>query len=308
MAENVKKLITHSGSFHADDIFATAVLTMLLERKGEVYQVVRTRDPEIIQSGDYVYDVGGVYDEAANRFDHHQVGGAGQGKYGIDYSSFGLVWKKFGAELCESQKVADIIDKRLVVPIDAGDNGIDLVTNKYEVSQYVIQNFFSSMQPTWREASPVAGLWPRENITQDEQFMKCVETAKGLLVREIAHARDFVIAEDKVLEAYNKAKDKRFITLDEDYPAERTLINFPEPLFVLYPRKDGTWGVKGVPKSLQTFQPRKTLPEAWGGLTNEKLQNITGVPDAIFAHRALFLAVAQSKEGALKLAEVALRL
>ena len=124
-----KKLVTHNGSFHTDDIFAAAMLSMILERNGEAYEIIRTRDPEIIKDGDFVFDVGGTYDEALNRFDHHQVGGAGKGEQGIEYSSFGLMWKKFGEEFAGSQKVADIIQKKLVAPVDAHDNGFDLVKN-----------------------------------------------------------------------------------------------------------------------------------------------------------------------------------
>jgi len=36
------------------------------------------------------------------------------------------------------------------------------------------------------------------------------------------------------------------------------------------------------------------------------LAKVTGVPDATFCHNGRFLAVAKSKEGALKLAEIAL--
>ncbi len=43
-----------------------------------------------------------------------------------------------------------------------------------------------------------------------------------------------------------------------------------------------------------------------GGLRDEELQKITGVEDAVFCHKGLFLAVSKSKEGAVKLAELAL--
>ena len=75
---------------------------------------------------------------------------------------------------------------------------------------------------------------------------------------------------------------------------------------MIYPRKtDNTWGAKGVPKYLKTFQNRKDFPKNWGGLRNEELQKITGVSDAIFCHHALYMAVAKSKEGAIKLAQIA---
>src|SRR3989338_5804368 len=112
----MKKLVTHNGSFHADDIFSAAALSLLLEKAGEAYEITRTRTPEIIDDADYVFDVGGIYDEKNNKFDHHQTGGAGKRESissgpEIEYSSFGLVWKKFGLELCGEKKSADLVDK-----------------------------------------------------------------------------------------------------------------------------------------------------------------------------------------------------
>ena len=62
-------IVTHSGRFHADDLFATA---MLLEYFVGKAKVVRSVDPQVIEKGDYVLDVGRVYNTAKNRFDHHQ--------------------------------------------------------------------------------------------------------------------------------------------------------------------------------------------------------------------------------------------
>ena len=107
-----KKLITHDGSFHADDLFACATLSVLLEKKGEAFEIIRTRDGDIIRNGDYVFDVGGIYDPENNRLDHHQKGGAGKRENGIEYSSFGLVWKKFGEEICNSKEIAKIVDNQ----------------------------------------------------------------------------------------------------------------------------------------------------------------------------------------------------
>ena len=291
------KLVTHDGSFQSDDIFAAAALSILLEKNGETFEIIRTRDPEIIKTGDYVFDVGGIHDEAINRFDHHQIGGAGKGLDNIEYAAFGLVWKKFGKVLTGGEKAAEFVSKRLVAPIDAWDNGFDLVENKYDITPYYIQHFFISMVPTWRE----------ENITNDEMFLKSVEIAKEVLSREIIHAQDALLAEEKVVSIYNNTEDKRIIILDKNYPYEYILNNFPEPLFVIYPRlADNLWGVKAVRENPKTFNNRKDFPKYWAGLRDKKLQKITGVSDAVFCHRGLFMAVAKSKEGAIRLAELAL--
>jgi len=291
-----KKLITHNGSFHADDIFAAAALGIMLDKQGEKYEIIRTRDEDIIKTGDYVFDVGGVHDEEKNLFDHHQIGGAGKGPNNVEYAAFGLVWKKFGKIIAGSERAAEIINTRLCVPIDAWDNGFDLVENKYDVTPYYIQNIFFAMQPTWKE----------EDVNIDDMFLKCVDMARVVLEREIVQVQDLLEAEDAVTAVYNASKDKRIIILDKNYPFEYILINFPEPLFAVYPRKTfGTWGVKAIRKEMHSFINRKNLPKSWAGLRDEELANVSGVSDALFCHRGLFLVGAKSKEGAIKLAQIA---
>ncbi|MFA5999777.1 MAG: MYG1 family protein [Candidatus Paceibacterota bacterium] len=292
-----KKLITHDGTFHTDEIFACATLVLICEKEGAGYEIIRTRDEEIIKTGDYVFDVGGIYDALNNKFDHHQPGGAGSRENGIEHASFGLVWKKFGIELCDNQKVADQVDKKLVSPIDAWDNGIDLFESKTDIVPYSINHVFFGMLPTWRE----------EDVNKDEVFIKCVELAKNILSREIIHRNAVVAAEDSVLKIYNETTDKRIIVLDNNYPFESNLFKFPEPIFVIYPRKtDHTWGAKAIKADLKTFKNRKDFPASWGGLQNEEFQKITGVSDAFFCHHSLYLVAAKSKEGAIKLAQIAL--
>ncbi len=292
------KLVTHDGSFHADDIFAAVTLSLYLEKKGKRFKIIRTRDEESISTGDYVFDVGGIYDENVNKFDHHQPGGAGERLNGIEYAAFGLVWKKFGVELCGSEKVAGIVEKKLVAPIDAHDNGINLVLNQHEVTPYSIQNFFYSKRATWRE----------DDRTDDEAFFECLPVAKEILSREIIQAKDSVIAEEEVIKTYKNTEDKRIIILDKNYLFQYDVENFPEPLFVITPSRsiNDKWTVKAVRKDPKTFNNRKDFPKAWAGLKDQELEAVSGVPGAVFCHRNLFLAVAKTREGAIKLAQIAI--
>ncbi|MBI3305589.1 MYG1 family protein [Candidatus Nomurabacteria bacterium] len=292
------KLATHDGAFHADEIFAAALLTVYLKEKGKRFEITRTRDEDYIKTADYVFDVGGIYNAEKNLFDHHQPGGAGRRENGIEYSSFGLIWKKIGTELCGSEKVAEMIDKKLVAPIDANDNGFNLVTSNHEVSPYTIQDLFHSMRATWRE----------ETLTDDEVFFKCLEIAKEILAREIIQAKDGAIAEERVISIYNNTADKRIIVFDKNYAFQYDVENFPKPLFAVYPSRSikDKWTAKAVRKDPKAFSNRKDFPKSWAGLRNEELQKVSGVQDAVFCHRNLFLAVAKSREGAIKLAQTAI--
>lgn len=286
-----KIVVTHNGTFHADDIFSAATLSILLNGK---IKIIRTRDSEIISKADFVFDVGGEYDPSRNRFDHHQHGGAGSRENGIPYAAFGLVWKTYGEQVCGSKQIADMLDEKLVQFIDANDNGVDVVGLKTVVAPYLIQDVFYSFRPSWKEGE-----------VYDKSFMKMVTLAREILLREILKMNHALLAQSIITNAYNNAEDKRVIILDGHYPWGETLGEYPEPLFVVFP-KVGTWRVECVRKQKYSFENRKSLPEAWAGLRDEDLAQVTGVPDAIFCHNGRFLAVAKSKEGALLLAQKAL--
>lgn len=55
----------------------------------------RSRDPAVLETCDIVVDVGAVYDESKQRFDHHQRGFTENFGHGFDtkLSSAGLVYK-----------------------------------------------------------------------------------------------------------------------------------------------------------------------------------------------------------------------
>jgi uncharacterized UPF0160 family protein len=286
-----KLLVTHNATFHADDIFATATLSLLND--GHIH-VVRTRDEEFFKKGDYVYDVGGEYDPSRNRFDHHQKGGAGVRDNGIPYAAFGLVWKSYGEKVCGSKEVADRIDERLVQSIDANDNGINLFDVKGNVAPYLLQDMFFAFRPSYTEEQEY-----------DKPFMKMVAIATEILSREILKTKDALDAQKVVTASYENAQDKKLIVLDGLYPWGETLGIYPEPLYVVSP-KGGNWRVECVRKERFSFENRKPLPESWGGLRDENLALASGVPDATFCHNGRFLAVAKSKEGAIALANKAL--
>lgn len=133
----MKKLVTHSQGFHADDVTAYAILKEVLTKRGETWEIIRSREPEIIETGDIVFDIGNSYDPELNRFDHHQKGKAGARDNGIYYASAGLIWKHFGKELCSNEVVWKMVDRDLISEIDAVDNG-----------QTYMGKSFSKMQDT----------------------------------------------------------------------------------------------------------------------------------------------------------------
>ncbi len=295
--------MTHNGKFHSDDVFAVAALKLALG--GGRISVIRTRDEDRLKTGDYIVDVGGVHEPENNKFDHHQIGGAGERANGIPYASFGLVWRKFGGEICGSAEAAERLDVKLVQCVDAGDNGVDISKPLFPgVRAYTVGDIVDLYRPTWKE----------KDKDVDEEFLRAVAWAETILGREIEIIGHLLEAEKAVVERYERAEDKRLIVFEDKtagFGRESVtykLLQYPEPLYAVFYRSDaGNWQAAAINKSGSTYETRKPFPKPWRGLRGEELAAASGVRDALFCHRGGFMCVAESKEGAVKLAELALK-
>ncbi len=292
----MKTIVTHNASFHTDDVFSVATLFLLYGK--ENCRVIRTRDEEKIKEADYVVDVGLVYDEDKNRFDHHQLKGAGNRENGVPFASFGLVWKKFGKELCGSDLVAERIDKTLVQYVDGLDNGFSMTKPVIpEVIPFDINILVKLYSPTWKEE----GDW-------DNNFFQCVDWAMLVLGRLITVSKDIEKARDSIIETYYSSSDKKIIIFDKDQDFGRetildVLIDFPEPVYaVLYRSDANNWQTLAIRKNLSSFESRKPFPESWRAKIDGELDKVTGLDGTVFCHRSGFMCIVKSKETAIELA------
>jgi len=284
-----KTIVTHNGNFHADDVFSIATLKSVFPN----FKLIRTRDLDVINKADLVIDVGGIYDPEAGRFDHHQRGGAGARENGIPYSSFGLIWKKYGLQLCDGNaELVASIDAGLVSTIDAIDCGhVEGVATGISLSQTI-----SMFNPTWQEEGDF-----------DACFDQAVEFASRILARFIASASGGLNAKTIVAKAIEDAADPRVIVLEKYIPWKRTVHALStEALYMIYPSQTGQWRIQTVPVEPGSFEDRKSLPKAWAGLSDKALQDVTGLEDAMFCHNGLFIAGSESFESTMKMAEMAL--
>lgn len=286
---NDKTIVTHNGNFHADDVFSIAALKTIFP----LFKLIRTRDLEIIAKADIVIDVGGEYDPQTGRFDHHQRGGAGERENGIPYSSFGLIWQKYGLEICKGdQDVANAVDAGLVSKIDAIDCGhVEGIYDGVSLSQTI-----SMFNPTWQEDSHF-----------DSCFDEAVDFASRVLKRFIATANGGISAKTLVAKAIEDAQDPRVIVLEKYIPWKRTVHTLSDvALYIIYPSPTGQWRIQTVPVEPGSFEDRKPLPKEWAGLSDNDLQEVTGIDDAMFCHNGLFIAGAESFESTMQMANIAL--
>ncbi len=286
-----KLIVTHSANFHVDDVFGTACAILLMEKKGFKYKVKRSLDPAVWAEGDLVLDIGRVYNPSKNRFDHHQDLKITH-KNGIKYAAFGLVWKKYGKYLCGNQKVADRVEEKLVIPVDAEDNGVDLYRQTMEdVKPFTIRDVIEN------ECS--RGF---EDVKKfDERFFNLIPFAKHIILQSINEAKGYTQVEKIAEKHFKDAKDKRVIILPQFLGYG--FLKMKEPLVTIYPDARGNWSAKAVRVTSGQYASRIYFPEKWAGLNGDDLVKISGVPDAVFCHKGLFLAVAKSKEGAIALVD-----
>ncbi len=288
---------THDGGFHADEVFATAVLHRAL---GEI-EIVRTRDSERHAAADLRIDVGGRSDAATGDFDHHQRGGAGERENGIPYASFGLVWREFGPRIAEGDDaVVAAVDERLVQGVDANDVGLSLVASITDsgAAPFSVSQAVSGFNLPWDA--------PGGDIEVDAAFARAVEFAGAVLDNEVAAAKGLARADQLVAEAIDRAEDPRIVVLPTGMPWHRPMLDKSEAaLYAIYPKSKGGFAVQAVPVQLGEFDNRKDFPQEWAGLEGSELAAVTGVNDAIFAHNGRFYVSAESLEGALSLARAA---
>jgi uncharacterized UPF0160 family protein len=293
--KNIKTLGTHSGKFHADDVMATAILSFLI---GNI-KVTRTRNEEILNKLDFVYDI------ALGAFDHHQLEKEVR-ENDIPYAACGLVWREFGSRVIQKfnsefaeediLSIFDYVDKNLVQGIDATDNGIDI---KSEISVMTISDIIQSFNPTWDS-----------DASQDDAFDEAVAYATDVIKRIISRQISVIKARSIVNEAYKNRDNNEIIVLKNGCPWLQQLLKIDinnEVLFVISPGDNsGDYKVQTVKKAIGTFEARKDILESIRGRSSEEINSIIQIDDAIFCHKAGFIASAKSMESAIKIAKLSI--
>lgn len=293
--KELKRVGTHDGRFHADEVMATAILKKLYD-----IEIVRTRDMETLSSLDIIYDVGD------GEFDHHNI----EKQYrenGTPYAACGLIWRRFGTEVIHSMKpelsqeevvtIFQHIDVSLMQGIDAIDNGVRTAISF--IPSMNISTIISSFNPPWDS-----------NLSEtDLQFNEAVKLAYSVLDNVLNEQVAIMKAKAKIAEAYDKRMRKEILVLDKPYPWASILREIDigkEVLFVIFPR-DGEFLIQTVRGNGYIYGDRKSLPKSWAGKREEELNDLIGIEDAVFCHPARFIAGARSFESIMRMADIAVK-
>lgn len=324
----VKRVGTHNGTFHCDEALGCYMIRRTAKYAGA--EIVRTRDPQVLDTLDAVLDVGGVYDPSRDRFDHHQRGFDQVFGHGFvtKLSSAGLVYKHYGLEIIakelgldaghpDVERVYLAVYKSFVEAIDAIDNGI----NQYDTDQppkYVNSTHLSS------RVGRLNLDWIDEDQSQEkenERFHCAMSLAGGEFIENVqSHAKSWLPARSIVEESLRVRQEidssgeivvlKRFCPWKLHlFELEQELKIEPSIKYVLYEDGRGQqWRVQAVAVSPDKFESRKPLPESWRGLRDEDLSRHCSIPNCVFVHISGFIGGNKSFEGALAMAKLALKL
>lgn len=295
IVNNIKKanLITHSGSFHADDVFATALMSKIIKNP-KVFRINNFDDS--IKTDAIVYDIGG------GKFDHHQKDSEYRKGDLIKYSSIGLLWREFGLDYIKKitnhdpMVIFQKIDEGLILQIDAIDNGIfPIIEADYRVK--TLSDVIAMLNPTWDKQDEL-----------NDRFKEAVNLAEKILDLEIDKVISKLDAKDKVNDAINNVDDGILI-LDKFMPFKDFILDSEKGeniKFVITPSQREGYTVHTVPISKDNREPRIKFKKSWGGLRQKELQEKSKVETAIFVHPDLFIGGAYNLEDAIKLAQLAI--
>lgn len=267
---------THSGKFHADDVFSAALLLYL--------------NPEItIIRGNKVPDdyKGLVFDIGRGQYDHHQKDSRVR-ENGVPYAAFGLLWEALGAEILGAE-LAEKFDESFVQPLDNNDN-----TGETNELATLIGNF----NPSWDSKD-----------SNDQAFFQAVSVAGMILENKFERYRGNERADkrvEEVLEEHQRAlktgdtpaENTNILVLPEFIPCQKRLSE-TSIAFVIFPSNRGGYCIQPQKKEY-SMNYKCSFPSQWLGLEGEELIAATGLESAVFCHKGGFLMTCGTLEDSLR--------
>jgi uncharacterized UPF0160 family protein len=333
---------THNGHFHADEALAVYMLRLLPPYQSS--QLIRTRDPALLSTCHTVVDVGGEYDPATHRYDHHQrTFNTTFPSRPTKLSSAGLVYMHFGKAIIaqhlgvaeDAEEVGVIYGKiyeSFIEALDAHDNGISVydpkgiaaagLENRFTDGGFSLGAMVSRLNPNWNDPTPSDPAEAQQ--AEDEKFLVASKRMGEEFSRDLDYyTKAWLPARDIVHKAYANrleydSKGRILVFDGQSVPWKDHLYTLEEQeggdakvLYVLYPEKpspNAKWRIQAVPVSKDSFESRKPLPEAWRGFRDEELSEKSGVTGGVFVHAAGFIGGNKNFEGAKAMAVKALDL
>ncbi|KAL9125550.1 MAG: hypothetical protein Q9217_005261 [Psora testacea] len=335
---------THNGTFHADEALAVYFLRLLPPYQSST--LLRTRDPALLDKCHTVVDVGGEYSPLANRYDHHQrtFDTTFPGRP-TKLSSAGLVYLHFGKAIIsqttgmkEGDAQVDLLWKKVyeafIEALDAHDNGISVydpadtkhLTKRFYDSGINLGSLVGDLNYDYEgdEGAAVSRTVEEAQEAENSRFLNASAFMGTTFLRKLNNYwKAWLPANALVRKTYATRKEHdvkgRIMIFPRGCPwkdhlymleAERG-VEEDRVLYVLYPESEqegSKWRVQAVPESIDSFESRKALPEAWRGLRDADLSAKSGVQGSVFVHASGFIGGNLTRAGALEMAKTVLEI
>lgn len=324
------KIATHDGSFHADETLACAIISFIHPDA----EIIRTRDPELLETADIIIDVSGINDE--KHFDHHSNEFNLSRPNGINYATAGLMWVKFAREFLEKiaeksltaklrgeltdevyNATIERIDREIMYMVDLNDNGQlnSYIKDSFPAKTAEAQEMMDNLNEFYTMSPDISYLVAKQNVPnatnaeQNANFEITVGILRTLLVNAAINALYIELGISKVLSLYDGGE---LLILKEKLPwthaVQSHFDKFANCKLAIYPDRKRGWRIQSLQYSLaERFRNRLNAPKAWRGLDEAELDKVTGLKGTIFVHRGGFTGGAMTFETNLEMAKLWLR-
>ena len=302
---------THDGSFHADETLACAIISYVFDNT----EVIRTRDPQLLETADIVIDVSGLNDD--KHFDHHSPAFNLRRPNGINYATAGLMWQKFGLKYLKKitqqyityplrkdindavlQAALERIDREVMYAVDLNDNGQlnSYLRETIPAHNEGEQQIMDALNEFYRNTPDIPYLVAMQNLPnvtgeeQDKNFMNTIKYLKSMLINVAINALSTEAGVLKVLALYDGGP---LLIMHEKLPWTQAVLSnfdhFKDCKLAIYPDRKRGWRIQSLPYSTaERFKNKLNAPVAWRGLNDKDLDAVTGLTGTIFIHRAGF--------------------
>lgn len=218
----VSDLYTHSGKFHADDVFAFAALRMMGVSATAVLHRV-SKLPDYMSQTDLAFDIGG------GPFDHHSKATREIRPSGIPYASFGLIMREFYPMLGLNVYEYQSLDRNFISELDRSDT-------QYCKHGNQLSGVIASFNPDWDGDNSLAG--------QMEAFMYAAAVAEVILGQQIQQVKARSRAHTLVADLEETA-EYHCVFLDHWAPVIGSFTNHKDIFWMCYADRD-EWTIKSV--------------------------------------------------------------
>lgn len=262
------KALTHSGKFHADDVFSAALLLYL---NPEIEIARANKVPEDFE--------GLVFDIGRGAYDHHQKDSRIRDN-GVPFAAFGLLWEALGEDILGAE-LAQRFDQDFVQPLDLNDN----TGEKNELASLI-----GDFNPAWDEEG-----------SNDGAFFEAVSLAGTILENKFAKYRGNERA-DRQVEEFLQGQDGKIFIMPKFVPAQKKLAD-TDVEFIVFPSNRGGYCIQPLKKQ-GSMNYKCSFPAEWLGLEGEALQQASGLASANFCHKGGFIMTVGELEDAVKACKI----